>query len=143
MLEEHLMQPPRGLALRYFVDLSRIEAALKGGMDGIPSEVPLRSFVRMLCKIAHCSAVAEYGLDGFEPLLCEVIRGDAHDWSQFVEAEAEVQPNDCEYLHTADFFTNGRLLVVAIRLFASIGAPHYSVVTGRVDGPQFQRGLGE
>jgi hypothetical protein len=141
MLESRFNLPhlPPSLALRYFVDLGRIEASKEMGIQGIPSTVPVASFKRMLCKIAHCSAVGELGIDRFEPFLCDLIRGKANDFSPFLETELASLPADQECLHVIDFITDGDLLITEIRLFASIGAPYYYVVTGRAKGDPFPR----
>jgi hypothetical protein len=37
--------------------------------------IEIGAFVKMLAKIAHCFAIAQYGLGGFRPLLPAFIRG--------------------------------------------------------------------
>ncbi len=141
LLEKHLNLPHQQyrLALRSFVDLSRIEASRGLGIEGIPGEVPLVAFKRMLCKIAHCSAVGEFGIERFEPFLCDLIRGTANNFSDYLETDPVAHPNDRQFLHIIDFITDGDLLITEIRLFASIGGPFYYIVTGRAKGGPFQR----
>jgi hypothetical protein len=141
MLEKHLnlSHERQHLGVRYFIDLNRIEASRKIGIQGFPSEIPVFSFKRMLCKIAHCTAVAEYGLDRFEPFLCDLIRGKSKEFENFLEANPKAFQRHEEDLHTIEFITDGDLLIAEIRLFASIGAPFYYVVTGRAKRAPFPR----
>ncbi len=131
-----------GMKLRYYVDQSRIASAKESGIHGMPSEIPVRSFVRMLCKIAHCTAIADFGIDAFEPLLPELILGKSYNyWRDLVGTEDE--PFRCipEEIHECETFTNGEMLLVKIQLFASIGAPVYHVITGRLREPLPQHNI--
>ena len=118
--------------LRYYVDLDLIGAALDAGISSVATTLPQVSFPRLLCKMAHCVAVADLGLDGFEPLLCDFIRHAKGDWRFFVGSDEEPFPrSESPVEHTAQTFYFNDLVVVKIQLFSSIGAPVYHVVTGR------------
>jgi hypothetical protein len=92
----------------------------------------------MLAKIAHSYAVAEYGIDAFEPLLLPLILGKMDFGPYLVGGDAsEPVPDQPAVLH--DIFRmdcrrdNGPdYFGVAIRLFAMMGMPRYYVIVGRL-----------
>jgi hypothetical protein len=95
------------------------------------------NFARMLAKIAHCYAIARYGVNSFEPLLPPLILGRI-EWGQFlVGGDASAEPPDqADVLHDVYRMDCRRdngpsFLGVAIRLFAMMGMPRYHVVVGR------------
>ncbi len=93
-------------------------------------------FARMLAKIAHTYAIAEYGMDSFEPMLREMILG-RDDRLPFLVGGDETlpTPESEPYLHNIyrqDCAISGvHYIMVAIRLFAFIGMPRYLVVVGK------------
>lgn len=93
-------------------------------------------FARMLAKIAHTYAIAEHGMDSFEPMLTEIILG-KDDRLPFLIGGDETLPTlESEpYLHNIyrqDCAIGGvHHMLVAIRLFAFIGMPRYLVVVGK------------
>jgi hypothetical protein len=106
------------------------------GSHGFQQNVPIGSFVRMLAKIAHCRAVAVYGLDAFEPFLCEIIRDSHSNWGEFIGClsnETALTDKDEKYSDKIGIAqVNGEPIIVTnIRLFKPFGAPDYHVVTGR------------
>lgn len=103
-------------------------------------DLDIRSYARMLCKIAHCYTVKHIGLDGFTPMLNSVIVNDARNWADFVGTDAQPFPKDLDKLHTLELQANENgLVMVRIQLFSSIGAPLYHVLTGRLAGSQRPR----
>jgi hypothetical protein len=50
----------------------------------MPLKMPINDFRRMLAKMAHCYAIAKVGVDGFTPLLRDVILNEDCDASHFV-----------------------------------------------------------
>lgn len=122
---------------------------------GLPSfaspSIDTVRFCQMLAKIAHGFAVAELGLDGFKPLLLEqlilrelapkenwcgcyrLVGGDTRDYA----------PDDA--LHVMGWGVDQRgdkhFLVVAVRLFANLGAPVFHVIAGELDQAQLERAL--
>ena len=94
------------------------------------------AFSRLLAKIAHCYAVAEYGLNNFEPLLPDLILGKPSPLGHLVgDGFLEEPPED--FLHQIKLITmrvfEAYFLVAEIRLFANLGAPRYRVAVGRFD----------
>lgn len=97
-------------------------------------------FARMLAKIAHGYAIAEYGkstLEAFEPLLPNVIRGITGDWTQTVGGMREIPPPTPGGDHIINLNLKidslGAYLLADVRLFSSISMPQYHVVVGRID----------
>ena len=148
-------QPPRfltrsprrsDLACFWIHHFGPFDEAYKSGADSIatPSFDTVR-FCQFIAKIAHGYAVATLGLDGFKPLLREFIL------RRFVRAE---QCSECFHyvggavgffapsadLHTISHVvgkipgspTGRGYVVVAVRLFANLGAPVYTAVVGEV-----------
>jgi hypothetical protein len=98
-----------------------------------------RPYARMLAKAAHAFAVAEHGLDFFEPLLTDFILGKTDiDSHYFVGCFPQINlpPPEEEPLHRMSFETadtgGQRYLVAKMRLFAKLGAPQHHVVVGRL-----------
>lgn len=96
-------------------------------------------FCQFLAKTAHAFAVAELGLDGFNPLLTNSIRSrfdQPLDWPDRYDYVGG-DPRDfapCDALHQLGWgfvSRDGRdFLVVLLRLFAYLGAPVFQVVVG-------------
>jgi hypothetical protein len=97
-------------------------------------------WARMLAKIAHGLAVAELGLESFDPDLLDLILGrDVSTASYFVGEAVHRQvtpspPPAHEMGWTPMHCANRWLAVVHIRLFSDLGpqAPGYSVVAGEI-----------
>lgn len=122
------------------LELNDFNEMVRRGMPHFTSP-PLDTlkFCQLLAKIAHGYAVSIFGLDNFHPLLPEfILREFASnetwpDSFNFVGGDpTEYGPSDA--LHVLGWGvapTNGMdYLVVAIRLFAALGAPVYNVVVG-------------
>jgi hypothetical protein len=93
---------------------------------------------RMLAKIAHSYAEAEFGSELFKPVLTDYIRGAPTDRLQWVGG-CEPIPPATSALHeieiTQETVRETTYLVINIRLFACIGAPKYRVVIGELFRP--------
>ena len=94
-------------------------------------------FCRMLGKIGHSYAVAEFGYKGFTPFLPAAILGRAPwQFGYFVGGHADLEPASkfiSEVGHGIVPAADGRaFIVVRIRLFADLGAPTFYVVAGDV-----------
>lgn len=98
----------------------------------VGSRLDHRPFGRMLAKIAHAFAVAQYGLDGFEPLLPSIILGNATNTFYYVGGVTETEPRDIESLHTLESRKTQRFVLAYVRLFEIMGAPAYDIVVGRL-----------
>jgi hypothetical protein len=110
------------------------------GWDGRLSIIPRPyEFARMLAKIAHAYAVAEFGLGSFTPYAIDLILGNDQNFSYCVGGDWEVppgQPDGGHLLHFGfDFKADGVLITSYIRLFASCGTPQYEVVVGKAERP--------
>ncbi len=100
-------------------------------------------FARMLAKIAHSYAVAELGLETFRPLTLDIILGRTNNVSYLVGGSFEIPPPEPEGKHLLnityqvetlnDLEFVRAIIIVGIRLFASIETPAYHVVVGDVD----------
>jgi hypothetical protein len=96
------------------------------------------TYGKMLAKIAHSYAVAELGIENFDPLLPAVIADDASMPFRFVGCIGQVGNNlpKEDILHRLSFEcweVSGVLYaVVVIRILAYTGAPDYHVVVGTV-----------
>jgi hypothetical protein len=95
-------------------------------------------FARLLAKISYGYVVAEWGLDGFDPLGLDIILGRSDDYFYTVGGTWDVPPP----IPGGDHITNITLqvlspqrmrLAVEVRLFSKIAMPAYLVVVGHVD----------
>lgn len=91
------------------------------------------SHARLLAKIAHCVAVANLGIDNFEPWLVPYIMGEDKCLSYLVGGvESDEVPN--KVLHNIKYdvwpMENQYIIIVKIRLFAQYGGPVSQVVVG-------------
>jgi len=96
---------------------------------GVDAEI----FRRVLAKIGHAYAVAELGLEGFEPLLLGAIDGTRpYDLPWLVGSSSGAQDRGTGPEHEIGFAAlDTNLVVVRMHLFARHGlSPHY-VVAGR------------
>lgn len=106
------------------------------GEDIIVVKINVALVARAIAKIAHCTAVAAYGLDGFVPFLPKLILGEDDRFDHFVGCvETPADREDTTHwskLHTYDHPTEGRTIVGRVRLFANLGAPVYHSAVGRL-----------
>ncbi len=97
-------------------------------------------FARLLAKIAHGYAIAEYGksrLDAFTPLTTDIILGRSDDYFLTVGGSWDILPAVPDGNHITNiglrFVGNSRaLLIVEIRLFSQVATPAYHVVVGEI-----------
>lgn len=113
-----------------------IKAAPKGERYWVETKFNSFVFTRLLAKTAHCLAVAEYGIEGFEPLLNDLILG--KDYSKmfyYVGGYPSLQSSDpTSYTMTLGLIKTPPLIDyihVSIRIFADLGSPMYRVIAGR------------
>ena len=99
--------------------------------------INILEFTRMLAKIAHSYAVAEFGLDVFTPFLPDLILGKSTITPYLVGGDKSDAPLlDSEpalhHVYWQDCLVNGvQYILVAIRLFAIFGMPRYHAVVGK------------
>jgi hypothetical protein len=97
------------------------------------------SFARLLAKIAYCNLLTIVDLGDFRPICLPYIMGQRRNPSYVVGGIFEIaEPESVGYrLSTVGFGNSERLmLVVEIRLFASVSTPTYHVVVGDVFGEE-------
>lgn len=103
-------------------------------------------FARALAKIAYCTALTRYGLNGFDrSTVVEFILG-RYEFGQYLvggtsETVPPPHPNVDHAIGLAETVINGEHLVVSfVRLFANAGTashgmPVYTVVIGKRTAP--------
>jgi hypothetical protein len=119
-----------------WVDENAIKASKAlGGIGFVGRPFEFGRFARLLAKIAHAKAVAELGVDGFAPLLPNLVLGNAKAPSRFVGCYSgepiAAESNVVHRLHLEWLTVDKTTYVNAnIRLFAQLGTPTYLVVVG-------------
>jgi hypothetical protein len=92
-------------------------------------------YARLLAKIAHAFAVATQGVDGFEPLLRDIILDNAdmaHRYVGGVERDFDDRSPAPTVLHSIGLGNSAEFVLVRLRLFSFIaGTPSYVIVAGR------------
>jgi hypothetical protein len=93
------------------------------------------SFARMLAKIGHSYLTAFLGVDNFEPLVLDIMRGKMDFASHFIGGNLELSPPEPGQIHLIDvncIVELGRptLWVIGIKLFHDLKSPYYLVVAG-------------
>jgi hypothetical protein len=94
-------------------------------------------FARMLAKIAHAYTVAVIGLDNFNPLLINAIRGfEPMNLSSFIGTELFHEP-PVQELHQISLIQQRRsdgkeFHIVRVRLFSCFDTPTHRIVSGEV-----------
>lgn len=112
----------------------RLNRVRKAGREvSFRSGLEASKYGRMLAKIGHAYAVAELGLDGFEPWLPPFILGDDPPYIGKVVGGAMTPAGDGSDLHAIGLDTEitPDLAVVHLRLFTDRDLPSYWIVAGR------------
>jgi hypothetical protein len=102
-----------------------------GGFDEL-------SYARMMAKIAHSYATAILVVDGFVPLLLDLILERTDEFSAFVGGDPMQKPKPLlkhQMQLNRPILGETQLAVVAIQLFAKFGAPVFQVVVGKIKRP--------
>jgi hypothetical protein len=87
-------------------------------------------FCRFIAKIAHGAAVAELGLDAFDPLLPDIIAGRSKYFSHLVGSTIK-RGTYRTSLHEISLFLQRGYVVASVQLFAKFGFRPYAAVVGR------------
>ena len=98
-------------------------------------------FARFIAKMSYGFAVANLGLDCFEPLANDIILGRSDDYFRFVGSEYRDPPPSGWPSGGAHHFSivvrfvrkNVALVVVDVKLFAEAKTPVYHAVVGEID----------
>jgi hypothetical protein len=102
------------------------------------------AFSQLLAKIAHGFAVLELGIDGFTPLLPEIILKDyggdnSFSWYHLIGGNpSQFAPSEAQHVLGWGFFQKDacEYLIVSLRLLANEGAPIYFAVAGTLTPEQ-------
>lgn len=116
------------------------EKLADGSSMGDPSRHDPIYLIRVLAKVAHSFAVAQYGIRSFSPCLIEIICNDSVEvwkdtWHNYIGTVNEIGGVASPNLHDLWIEArsiNGRFLIICtIRLFAFLkDSPTYEVVVG-------------
>jgi len=97
-------------------------------------------FARMLAKIAHSFAVAEWGYDSFDHFLPDLILGKTQTAFHYVGGDMSITTRDNNGLHRIfarrEIIRGCEYVIVYLTLFCNFGMPEYRVVVGRWKGTQ-------
>lgn len=118
-----------------------IDATAKRHPDGkrftVRAELPFALFARMLAKIGHAHAVAEYGMGSFVPLLPPLILGRTlnDSFNHLVGSTTLIPPKEremsrCHLIRMRTIKTGTEYLVAEIRIFGDLGMPVHLIVIG-------------
>lgn len=95
-------------------------------------------FLRFLAKTAHAYAVAELGLDSFEPTLIDIILNRKHDISKFVGGYYGPRPPGSSpenivnaHIGQAVDGPGKGLIAAALQFYPLLHSPIYSVIVGK------------
>jgi len=115
--------------------LERLTAALNVREIMPTATVSAPDFFRLLAKIAHAFAVAESGLEAFDPFLIPMIcDADTSNAVQYVGGMRQEEPASSRLHELAMMQWNGPLqeiVTVKVRLLAVLGTPTYFVAVGK------------
>jgi hypothetical protein len=109
--------------------------------------VDTAAFCQLLAKIAHGFAVLELGIDGFEPLLPEIILKDyggdnSFSWFHLIGGDPRsLAPSEALHVLGWGFFekVGTEYLIVSLRLLANAATPIYYAVAGTLTPEQSAR----
>ncbi|HEX7722044.1 MAG TPA: hypothetical protein VF397_07790 [Pyrinomonadaceae bacterium] len=103
---------------------------------GVSLRADSKIFARMLAKIALGTAVARFGIQGFEPMIRNFILRDQNEGGHWVGGFAGTQRPQfpLSQLHRIRIMTRtlpaGTFIIVEVHLFAQYGAPTNYVIVG-------------
>jgi hypothetical protein len=87
-------------------------------------------FALMLGKIAHAYAVANCGIDGFEPLIPDILINNSGDIFYYVGGAKDRQSAGLDSIHQISMNFKGNAVAVYVRLFSNLDTPAYRVIVG-------------
>ena len=93
---------------------------------------------RYLAKIAHCAAISQYGVGGFEPFLPQLILSEQRDDDRLLPFVSNAPPLEVDGDHRL-FLSRQRInryefITCQIQLFARAEMPTYGVLVGVLSG---------
>ena len=125
-------------------DKSKVLASRYGLPQWATSSLDSGAQLRILAKIAHSFAAGTFGINAFDAQLPRFIIGDEkQEPFDYVGGSLDDEPSSQNLHEVSMDLENGRdgLMIVRVRLFASLGAPTYRVIVGshRLPNALFQR----
>lgn len=140
--EERHPDPLWTIGVWHYPDIKDVETAYRSVGSTSTDKVfvgPLRIdvTVRSIAKIAHAACAATRSLDGYQPLLTEIILGTDRVFGHWIGG-AESRPAGVK-LHEINIqhavYREREYLMCDVRLFSNLGAPTYRAFVGRRPPP--------
>jgi hypothetical protein len=131
---ELVVRYPKGELEKYLKDGEAIKIASVRQLD----------YAKLLAKIAHTYAVARFGESTFEPILPNLITGKDAGAPYLLGGDKTGAPLNDQPRTLHDIYPQGcevggvPYLLVAVRLFAFLGMPRYSIVVGKIRDGQLE-----
>lgn len=96
-------------------------------------EVNRDHFLRFLAKTAHAFAVAELGVDGFEPFLNDIVLNRDDDIARYVGGTQPMDEGDIDPAGTVFIQIGGAEDFVAVffQIYPPLKSPAYAIIVGR------------
>lgn len=107
-----------------------INVAMKTG------DMSRNDFLRFLAKTAHAYAVGELGIDGFKPVLNDIILNEDDDISRYVGGTSPQEGREDSVADTV-FLSIGsadNIVAVMVQFYLALQTPAYAVVIGEKNG---------
>lgn len=135
-------RPVRHHIARVVLEPSRPSTSYTQDELGINITLNAETYQRMIVKIGFCGAVLKYGIDGFNPIVRDFIRGKERALGKYVrgfDLKEEI-PAPKGVIHSVmlreQFIRSGvhtgTYILAFVRLFANFGAPTNAVFVGTV-----------
>ncbi len=102
-----------------------------GNTTQVATLLTIEHLFSLIAKIGHGFAVAEFGLDGFQPLATNMIRGIPDELSHSLVGMSEEQPPSTSALHELAIRMTDEYVTVLVQLFAPLSTPTFQAVVGR------------
>jgi hypothetical protein len=118
----------------FIPNLPNVESGtIEAGTTFEPQMVPLGDFMRLLAKVAHGAAVAELGMNSFDPILTDLILGRSNYFGHYIGNKwwSSARTGMSKPLHRIRLEIRRGWLVGFVQLFANYHAPWYYVVVGK------------
>lgn len=118
--------------MEYWVAPGAMEKmAAFGNTAQVATLLTIEHLFSLIAKIGHGFAVAEFGLDGFQPLATNMIRGIPDELSDSLVGMSEEQPPSTSALHELAIRMTDEYVTVLVQLFAPLSTPTFQAVVGR------------
>jgi hypothetical protein len=104
--------------------------------------IKIRHYMRVIAKIAHSFAVAQLGIEGFQPILTPFIMGEETFDASFVMGTSRIRwtgPDRHFISLTKELHHGVNVWVCKLQLFTDFGLPEYVAVVGTADQRDLER----